>query len=88
MYSTFYSIPDLSIIPSMHNYTKSTSDRNVHIMLLLHTLSQDMMKHSSNAPKAYSDLQMALDRMLKVLKNLNDSLHVVGLKGFPVLLTE
>ena len=43
-----------------------------------------MMKHSSNAPKAYSDLQVALDRMLKVLKNLNDSLHVVGLKGFPV----
>ncbi len=41
-------------------------------------------KHSSNAPKAYSDLQVALDRMLKVLKNLNDSLHVVGLKGFPV----
>ena len=42
------------------------------------------MKHSVNAKKAHSDLQMALDRMLKVLKNLNDSLHVVGLKGFPV----
>ena len=34
--------------------------------------------------KAHSDLKQALDRMLKVLKNLNDSLHVVGLKGFPV----
>ena len=43
-----------------------------------------MMKHSMNAKKAHSDLQQALDRMLKVLKNLNDSLHVVGLKGFPV----
>jgi acetolactate synthase regulatory subunit len=43
-----------------------------------------MMKHSVNAKKAHSDLQVALDRMLKVLKNLNDSLHVVGLKGFPV----
>ena len=42
------------------------------------------MKHSVNAKKAHSDLQKALDRMLKVLKNLNDSLHVVGLKGFPV----
>ena len=45
-----------------------------------------MMKHSTNAKKAYSDLQSAFDRMLKVLKNLNDSLHVVGLKGFPVSL--
>ena len=44
------------------------------------------MKHSVNAKKAHSDLQKALDRMLKVLKNLNDSLHVVGLKGFPVSL--
>ena len=42
------------------------------------------MKHSVNAKKAHTDLQQALDRMLKVLKNLNDSLHVVGLKGFPV----
>ena len=42
------------------------------------------MKHSKHAPKAHADLQRALDRMLKVLKNLNDSLHVVGLKGFPV----
>lgn len=42
------------------------------------------MKHSMNAQKAHSDLKQALDRMLKVLKNLNDSLHVVGLKGFPV----
>jgi len=42
------------------------------------------MKQSVNAPKAHGDLQKALDRMLKVLKNLNDSLHVVGLKGFPV----
>ena len=42
------------------------------------------MKHSLNAQKAHSDLKQALDRMLKVLKNLNDSLHVVGLKGFPV----
>ncbi len=42
------------------------------------------MKHSVNAPKARENLQKALDRMLKVLKNLNDSLHVVGLKGFPV----
>ena len=43
-----------------------------------------MIKHSGNAQKAHADLQVALDRMLKVLKNLNDSLHVVGLKGFPV----
>ena len=42
------------------------------------------MKHSVNAKKAHSDLQRALDRMLNVLKNLNDSLHAVGLKGFPV----
>ena len=42
------------------------------------------MKRSVNAKKAHSDLKQALDRMLKVLKTLNDSLHVVGLKGFPV----
>ena len=42
------------------------------------------MKHSVNAKVAHSKLKKALDGMLKVLKNLNDSLHVVGLKGFPV----
>ena len=42
------------------------------------------MKHSTNAMKAHANLKQALERMLKVLKNLNDSLHVVGLKGFPV----
>ena len=39
------------------------------------------MKYSVNAKKAHSDLQTALDRMLKVL---NNPLHVVGLKGIPV----
>ena len=43
-----------------------------------------MIKYSVNAKEAHSDLKRALDGMLKVLKNLNDSLHVVGLKGFPV----
>ena len=42
------------------------------------------MKNSRSAKEAHSDLQSALDRMLLVLKTLNDSLHVVGLKGFPV----
>ena len=56
---------------------------SMSVSLLLLWL-QDMMKQSVNAKKAHSDLQQALDRMLKVLKNLNDSLHVVGLKGFPV----
>ena len=42
------------------------------------------MKQAGNAKRAHSDLQCALESMLKVLKNLNDSLHVVGLKGFPV----
>ena len=43
-----------------------------------------MMKHSVKAKVAHSELKKALDGMLNVLKNLNDSLHVVGLKGFPV----
>ena len=43
-----------------------------------------MMKHSARNEVAHSKLKKALDGMLKVLKNLNDSLHVVGLKGFPV----
>ena len=43
-----------------------------------------MMKHSITAKVAYPELKKALDGMLKVLKNLNDSLHVVGLKAFPV----
>ena len=42
------------------------------------------MKRSVNAKVAHGKLKKALDRMLKVLKDLNDSLHVVGLKGFPV----
>ena len=42
------------------------------------------MKHCVKAKVAHSELKKALDGMLKVLKNLNDSLHVVGLKGFPV----
>ena len=42
------------------------------------------MKQSMDLKKPHSDLQTALDRMLKLLKNLNDSLHVIGLKGFPV----
>ena len=45
---------------------------------------QDMMKHAVLAKKAHSELQAALESMLKVLKNLNDSLHVLGVKGFPV----
>lgn len=45
---------------------------------------QDMIKQSTKAKVAHSELKKALDGMLKVLKNLNDSLHVVGLKGFPV----
>ncbi len=49
-----------------------------------------MIKHTSTtgSQKVVADLQTALDRMLKVLKNLNDSLHVVGLKGFPGALAE
>lgn len=43
-----------------------------------------MIKHSTKAAQALRDLQMSLSIMLQVLKNLNDSLHVVGLKGFPV----
>ena len=42
------------------------------------------MKKSENVQLAHYNLQGALDRMLKVLKNLNYSLHVVGLKGLPV----
>ena len=33
------------------------------------------MKHSTNAAKAHANLKQALEHMLKVLKNLNDSLH-------------
>ena len=44
-----------------------------------------MMKHSVNRePEVHTDLQAALDCMLKILKNLSDSLQAVGLKGFPV----
>ena len=43
-----------------------------------------MIKHSTKASQALHDLQNALSIMLQVLKSLNDSLHVVGLKGFPV----
>ena len=43
-----------------------------------------MMKYSIAAKVAHTELKKALDGMLKVLKNLNDSLHVVGLKDFPV----
>ena len=43
-----------------------------------------MIKHSSKAAQALHDLQTGLSIMLQVLKSLNDSLHVVGLKGFPV----
>ena len=43
-----------------------------------------MIKNSANATQSLQDLQTALNIMLQVLKNLNDSLHVVGLKGFPV----
>ena len=46
------------------------------------------MKHSVSAKESHTDLQAALDQMLKLLKNLNDSLHVVGLKGFPGALAE
>ena len=42
------------------------------------------MKHAVLSKKAHSELQAALESMLKVLKNLNDSLHVLGVKGFPV----
>ena len=42
------------------------------------------MKHAAQAKRAHTELQMALASMLKVLKNLNDSLHVLGVKGFPV----
>ena len=59
-----------------------------HLLFLLpfsHSHStQDMMKHAALAKKAHSELQVALESMLKVLKNLNDSLHVLGVKGFPV----
>ena len=67
----------------MYKLYIATQKLNFDYHLMLPWL-QDMMKHSVNAKKAHSDLQQALDRMLKVLKNLNDSLHVVGLKGFPV----
>lgn len=43
-----------------------------------------MIKYSSKASQALRDLQTGLSIMLQVLKSLNDSLHVVGLKGFPV----
>lgn len=43
-----------------------------------------MVKQSTKAAQALHDLQTSLNIMLQVLKNLNDSLHVVGLKGFPV----
>ena len=42
------------------------------------------MKHAAQAKRAHTELQVALESMLKVLKNLNDSLHVLGVKGFPV----
>lgn len=45
-----------------------------------------MIKCSAKTTKALCNLQTALSIMLQVLKNLNDSLHVVGLKGFPVSL--
>ncbi|XP_019856098.1 PREDICTED: triple functional domain protein-like [Amphimedon queenslandica] len=51
-------------------------------------LIKDMIKYSSKAPQALRDLQTGLSIMLQVLKSLNDSLHVVGLKGFPGALVE
>lgn len=68
----------------LNSYLLKPVQRVTKYQLLL----KDMMKHSLSAKKAHSELQQALDRMLKVLKNLNDSLHVVGLKGFPGALAE
>ena len=42
------------------------------------------MKQTVTEKATHAQLKAALDRMLHLLKNLNDSLHVVGLKGFPV----
>ena len=49
-----------------------------------HCCPQDLIKHTAKATKAQADLRMALDKMLKVLQTLNDSLKAVGLKGYPV----
>eukprot|EP00731_Ephydatia_muelleri_P029597 Em0021g120a len=51
-------------------------------------LLKDLIKHTAKATKAQADLRMALDKMLKVLQTLNDSLKAVGLKGYPGTLAE
>jgi hypothetical protein len=64
----------------LNSYLLKPIQRITKYQLLL----KDMMKHAVLAKKAHSELQAALESMLKVLKNLNDSLHVLGVKGFPV----
>ena len=46
-------------------------------------LLRDMTKNSIKAPDAHVYLQEAIDCMLKILKNLNDTLYINAIKHFP-----
>ena len=51
----------------------------------LFTYFQDMIRCSENAPqKIQSELKAALDKILDILQASNDSLALLGLRGYPV----
>ena len=45
---------------------------------------QDLLKHSADMKNAVSELEAAYNKMCKILKELNDSMHTAGLTGLPV----
>ena len=51
-------------------------------------LLRDMTKNSTKAPDAHIYLQEAIDCMLKILKNLNDTLYINAIKHFPCNILE
>ncbi|KAI6652516.1 Guanine nucleotide exchange factor DBS-like [Oopsacas minuta] len=51
-------------------------------------LLRDMIKNSAKAPDAYAYLQEGMDGMLKILKNLNDTLYINAIKHFPCNILE
>ena len=51
-------------------------------------LLRDMIKNSVKAPDAYAYLQEGMDCMLKILKNLNDTLYINAIKHSPCNILE
>ena len=51
-------------------------------------LLRDMTKNSAKAPDAHLYLQAAIESMLKILKNLNDTLYINAIKHFPCNILE